>query len=345
MSDLLIDAVADVLGSWETIRKNGDLNFCCPSCSGGDNNHHLGINFDKEVFNCWKCGYKGTLRKLCRDVGIRYKDFSSDTYVPTDKELLDYVGTHLREAVKITDSLPPAVLPDEFEDIFDDGIPQRYLDYLNDRCSPAVLRAYRVGVCTDGHYAGRVIVPVYDRKWRLRYYTARAIRTPKSEEAKKNHRKYLNPDGVAVRGVRKAQLLFGENMIVRDTTTLLLMEGVFDALRFASYRKSFPGVVPLASMGKHPSLEQRTILTAYAKKGLNIVVMFDEDDKHAYRDAHKAAYALFGRIRNVRVARAAPGKDPGTMTRDEFAYSLAHTTAPEEPILDAKLLRDLGFSN
>lgn len=345
MTDLLIDAVADVLGSWETIRQNGDLNFCCPSCSGGDNNHHLGINFDKEVFNCWKCGYKGTLRKLCRDVGIRYKDFASDTYVPTDRELLDYVGTHLRERVRISDTLPPAVLPDEFEAVFDASVPRRYREYLNERCSPAVLRAYRVGVCVDGQYAGRVIVPVYDRRWCLRYYTARAIFTPKDEQSLKHHRKYLNPDGVTVRGVRKAQLVFGEQMITGKTKTLLLVEGVFDALRFASYRDRFPDVVPIAAMGKHPSQEQRTILMSYAKKGANIVVMFDEDDKHAYRDAHKAAFALYSRTRNVRVARSAPDKDPGTMTRDEFAYALSHTVPPEEPILDAKILRDLEFSS
>lgn len=55
------------LGDYD--RRGKQIRFDCPHCDDG-NKKNLEINIDKNMFNCWSCGYSGSMRKLMTDYSI-----------------------------------------------------------------------------------------------------------------------------------------------------------------------------------------------------------------------------------------------------------------------------------
>ena len=186
--------------------------FKCPRCRHSKNK--LSINVNKGVYKCWICDYSGLkLEKLVR----RYSD-------RTDyQRWLDLTNTvdiasfdSLFEQVEVK-SIKSVELPESFQTLCTD---YRYelkkpLRYLKSRgVSNEDILKWRVGFCSSGAYADRIIIPSFDDSGELNYFIARSYSG--------QYPKYKNPP------VSKDFVFNG--LMLDWESPVTLVEGAFDAI-------------------------------------------------------------------------------------------------------------------
>jgi len=242
---MILSLLQEILGPYQ--QQRDEYLFSCPFC-----HHHkkkLSINIATNKWKCWICGSKGghilwLLKKLnvSKDLLQRFKDE------------LGEVDLH---KFKITTSETTLRLPPEYKPLWKPEKSYQYyhaITYLKNRgiTSDDILR-YRIGYCTEGAYANRIILPSYDRNNHLNYFTGRLF----YDEGMK----YKNPP------VSKNVICF-ENM-VDWSEPVILCEGMFDAI---ALRRN---AIPL--LGKTlPKTLEHTLLQQKVSK---VIIFLDEDAK------------------------------------------------------------------
>ena len=188
--------------------------FHCPKCD-----HHkkkLSVNLEKNVFKCWVCDWSG--RDIYRIVR-RYADYESR------KEWKRF--SQEVEISNFADVLfsPPEVeveqvvdLPSEFVSLANKKLPKTAIYPINYLESRGVKKSdiikWKIGYCSTGKYAGRVIVPSFGSTGQPNYFVSRSYDN--------NWKKYLNPTA-------GKNIIFNELYLDFDED-LVIVEGVFDAL-------------------------------------------------------------------------------------------------------------------
>lgn len=69
-----------------TISGSGEKKVTCPQCSGARKKKNypcLNVNIDKGVWNCWHCGWTGTLKGGVQDAPKLLKEYRKPDYAPT----------------------------------------------------------------------------------------------------------------------------------------------------------------------------------------------------------------------------------------------------------------------
>ena len=238
-----------------------EYRFHCPFCvrrgKTADRRRHLYINPAKNVAHCFRCGYRTR---------------NAQAVATTHGLVIPSVAWHVVPALAQTRRGVP--LPPEYTTDWSDPRSRPARRYLATRgLVSTTIAAYEIGYCLHGPYAQRVIVPVYRDghilHWIGRDWTNR--RTPK----------YVGPRGSG-RGV-----LFNIERAA-ETGCVLLVEGVFDALRLPEF-----GV---AIFGKQLHREQRQ--TLFRAKLRRVLVCLDAD---APLEAVAVASQLRGCIPEVAV--------------------------------------------
>ncbi len=125
---------------------------------------------------------------------------------------------------------------------------------------------HRIGYCTEGEYAYRIIVPSFDLEGELNYLVGRSW-NPNSKS------KYKNPEA------EKQIIIFNENLIDWDKD-IYLCEGPFDAL-------FLDNSIPL--LGK--KMSDLLFETLYEKAKGKITIVLDGD---AWEDAKRLYFRLSG---------------------------------------------------
>lgn len=247
------------------------LQVNCPRCqereglSYPDGKFNLEINTAKRMFRCWKCDdprFSGSLGRLIRMFGshLDYEVYKSYAGIFSDytqgEDEKEYVQVKLPEEMILFSQMESGNL-EHFE-------AYNYL-VLERKIPRDIILKYRLGFCTSGKYAKRIIIPSYDINGEINYFVARSYHPLEKK------RKYLNP--VA----DKEKIIFNEGFVNWDST-VYLVEGVFEML-------SFPvNIIPM--LGKTLS----TTLFLKLKELLpDVVVLLDPD---AYKDAVNLFYQL-----------------------------------------------------
>ena len=250
------------------------LQVNCPHCQERegltypDGKFNLEINTARRQFRCWKCDeprFSGSLGRLIRifGTGIDYELYKSyadiyggDDYGDYDEDK-EYVAVVLPKEMILFTQMETGNL-DHFE---------AYNYLLNDRkISREIILKYRLGFCTEGKYAKRIIIPSYDSKGEINYFVGR---TYDPTEKKK---KYDNPRS------DKDKIIFNEGFVNWDST-VYLVEGAFEML-------SFPvNIIPM--LGKTLST---TLFMKLKEMKPNVVVLLDPD---AYKDCIELYYQLY----------------------------------------------------
>jgi hypothetical protein len=262
--------IQNIFGDVRGLNTSNQLQVCCPRCaeseglSGLDGKFNLEINTAKKMFRCWKCDeprFSGSLGKLIRLYGTRadyelYKSYAgSYTEYTGDEDEIEYVRV----------TLPIEMIP--FSQMEEGNLEhfEAYNYLVNVRkLSREIILKYRLGFCTYGKYAKRIIIPSFDKNGEVNYFVSRSYNS-------KEKKKYDNPKS------DKNLIIFNEGYINWDSS-ICLVEGVFEMF-------SYP-INSIPMLGKSLST---TLFLKLKELKPNIIVLLDPDAK---KDALKLFYDL-----------------------------------------------------
>ena len=193
----------------ETILGSGDLHgddvaFNCPFCS-----HHkkkLQINLVSHKWHCWVCDAKG------RSITILVNKLNVGTQIK--KSIFEIVGTgsFKQSSDKKYDSL---ILPDSFTRFWEANKKDpEYKNAIKYLLSRNILK-YDIGFCTMGLYSGMIIIPSYDKKGLLNFFTGRSYYSDTSF-------KHKNP--------KVTKNIIGFELLINWKEPITIVEGAFDAI-------------------------------------------------------------------------------------------------------------------
>jgi len=228
----------------------GNYAYHCPLCK-----HHkpkLEVNMSENFkgenpWHCWVCDKKG--KKL-------YQLFKAVEVPPETmaelKAIVKYVGpeTDVQVETKVT-------LPKEFKPLINiqkSNIMGRHaLAYIKSRgITEEDILKYGIGYCETGRYANMVIIPSFDERGTINYFTGRSFEKEPSV-------KYRNPS------VSRDIIPF--ELFINWELPLILCEGPFDAI---SIKRN---VIPLLGKNIQTKLMKKIVMSSVEK----IYIALDKD--------------------------------------------------------------------
>lgn len=214
----------DILGKG---REEGDeILFHCPFCN--HDKKKLSVNLKKDVAKCWVC--KTSFSNLTKMIEYLADEETVNEWKRLSGEPINKKEQKLREGIEKnsepvnTDNIKYELsIPDEQKRVWPvdrkDRDNVRAYRYLKDRgISDKQILKYRIGYCSYGRYAKRVIIPSISEDLRLNYYVARSF-------LETDHVKYLTP-----KGVNKVHIVFND-FFINWNKPVKIVEGVFDAIK------------------------------------------------------------------------------------------------------------------
>jgi transcription elongation factor Elf1 len=161
----LLSVLEEVLGSSESAGKS-DIVFHCPFC-----NHHkkkLSVNLTNQKYHCWICETKG--RSISN---LFYKYGATKNQIDQLRNVLEYY--QMKDDTK--EDIPNTLLklPDEYISL--DKVPHKsvlnFLKRFKHSFTTQDIVRHKVGYCLTGKYAGRIILPSYDKNGTLNFFEGR----------------------------------------------------------------------------------------------------------------------------------------------------------------------------
>ncbi len=307
VADLITSQGVDI----QTASGGRELILDCAFCD----RPKLYVNGATGLWNCMRCGERGNMWTLAtRVLGLsNYDAFRLTREI--EKGLKD-APRFIHQAERVPDE--EISLPDGFKRLVNVGstFDAPYWMYLFNRgLSEETIKAYDISrddVLTGpaSRYKKRVIIPIR-QDGVLRSFVARSIhdacpachKEPCGCQAR--WRKTLHPEDV-----RMALLLFNIDRM-RDGQEIVLMEGVFDALRLPAQA--------VCSFGAHLSREQRALLRKRTDK---VIICWDGDDV-GRAGALRVAQELVSDLVTVRIVHLPDGTDPGALPLDVLRARIA----------------------
>lgn len=294
----------DIFGS--CYKSGEEFLFHCKKC--GHDKKKLSVNFEKNVFKCWICDYRGNnLFSLVKKYGTRSQKQEWESYAKTIdvslslEEMFQDQEQEEQEQIKIN-------LPKEFISLANKKLPLSSVEpmkYLLGRgITKKEILKWKIGYCKSGEYANRIIVPSFDEDGDVNYFIARAYG--------KEWPPYKNPN------VSK-DIVFNE-LYVDFQNDLVLVEGVFDAINAEN-------AVPILGNSLR---EDSKLFQEIVKWDTTVYVALDPD---AEKKAMKLIKNLLLYGVEVYKIDVKGYKDVGEMTKDIFL----------ERKREAKKMTDEGF--
>lgn len=291
VNELLVNLVNSVLGVGKRTAR-GNQAYNCPFC-----HHHkpkLEVNFTenkegKNPWQCWVCGKKGkTIKSLLKQLNV-----SSDIISKLNPLVKQQNYTENTVSYNI------AELPKEYK-TFDNSLISRHaLNYLKKRnITEQDILKYNIGYCEYGLYSKMIIIPSYDAKGNLNYFTARSFE-------KDPYVKYRNPE--VSRDIVSFELFINWDL------PIILCEGPFDAIAIKR------NAIPLFGKNIQPALMKK-IVTSKVQK---IYIALDND---AIQKALEFCEMLLNEGKEVYLVEL-EGKDPSEMGFENFT-KLIQTVSP-----------------
>lgn len=210
INHLLVTLMDSVLGKGKSTSR-GNYAYHCPFCK-----HHkpkMEVNFTENKkghnpWHCWVCNTRGkTIPGLLKKMEAYNKIEEAKKLIPQ--------GSFVEEVIIKND----LALPKEYTPFIDKPtslMARHALTYLKNRgVTTEDMIKYHMGYCESGEYKNMIIIPSYDDKGNLNYFTARSFE-------KDPYRKYKNPS------VSRDIVPF--EMFINWNSPLVLCEGPFDAI-------------------------------------------------------------------------------------------------------------------
>jgi DNA primase len=278
----------DILGSY--FRSGEEYLFHCKKC--GHDKKKLSVNFDKNVFKCWICDYRGNnLFRLVKRYGSflqrqEWEKYSNTIDISSSLEELLFTEEEQEEEVVLK-------LPKEFTSLANRNLPLSALEakkYLQSRgINQADILRWKIGYCKKGEYKDRIIIPSFNNDGKVNYFVARSYG--------REWPPYKNPN------VSK-DIIFNQ-LYIDFKNDLVLVEGAFDAVKADN-------AVPILGSSLR---EDSKLFQEIVKWDTTVYVALDPD---AEKKAMKLIKSLLLYGVEVYKVDVTGYKDVGEMTRDEF---------------------------
>ena len=298
-----------ILRQTAKIRKGTEAMYFCPCCT--KKKRKLEINLVTGKFHCWLCNWGNhslyaLFKKLnaprdCYKIigGMKFKKDSSvvtETTFSTHDDLINL--------------LKDMGIPEEYHHMLPQGFSPLYechtskdwynaINYLKNRkfTKYDIIR-YNIGYCHSGEFAGRVIIPSYDRNGNLNFYTGRSIND-------KAWLKYKNCEF--------SKNIIGFESMINFNLPVTIVEGPTDALTIRY------NCVPL--FGKTLSEKLKTELICNKSPRVNILL-----DNDALRDSVDICETLLNNGVNVYLVEMTD-KDPSVLGFEK-TWEIIDSTKP-----------------
>jgi len=290
----LIYLIDSVLGQGKSTSK-GNRAYHCPECK-----HHklkLEINLDEtstnfQSYQCWVCGFRGKrLTTLFKKIEIDSDKVNQLKFLV--KSIPKNFEGKIIETKKIT-------LPKEFISLINPPktlSTKHALHYLNTRnVTQQDIIKYNIGYCEFGPYSNMVIIPSYDDKGNLNYFTARSY-------DKNSKIKYRNPD--------VSRDIIGLELFINWNVPIILCEGMFDAIAIKR------NVIPLLGKNIQNSLMKKIINSKVQK----IYIALDKD---AIKQSLNFCETLMNEGKEIYLVDLEE-KDPSEMGFEKFTHLIQNT--------------------
>jgi len=254
-------------GRYKTTGNPDEFIVSCPRCRGFHRTFKLYINLEKRVFFCFRCGYKGTLDRLCYednltsffpDDKIEAKSISLDVLQDfVDKVAFREQKENEKEIHSIKNLLPGKPLL-QYQD---NSLAKAAISYCNQRgLNRTLINNYRVYYDPINlSLSTRIIFPWYEKD-KLVFWIARSF-LPDCQLSPD----YLYPSSEDFPEGRK-HLLYGIDDL-EEQSTIQICEGVFDKIAL--------GRNAVALGGK--TMNSTQIYKLLAKKPNKIEIWLDSD--------------------------------------------------------------------
>ena len=248
VNQILVTIVNSVLGTGKSTSK-GNYAYHCPFCKHPK--LKLEVNFTENPkgenpWHCWTCNARG--KKLTQ--------LFKAADAPPEKTL--ELKPYLKTDVSITSNViqnEKVSLPKEFISLINPplSIMAKHASvYLKKRgVTQEDIVKYNLGYCEEGKYMNHIIIPSYDEKGTLNYFTARSFE--KDSKSKKNPT------------VSRDIIPFG--FFINWDLPLVLCEGPFDAIAIKR------NAIPLLGKQIQPNLMKKIVMSSVSK----IYIALDKD--------------------------------------------------------------------
>lgn len=244
--------------------------FNCPSnyCKSDVDKFNLGYNSELNIFHCWKCKYKGFVKKIIDDFGNSDEKEKINLIFPKNSKSYTQINTITTTIKEVVDKGLTCDLPDGFKPLSNKHSGSFYkkaIKYLESRkVDYNTIVKYNIGYTEDGPRKFRIIIPSYNLDGKINYYEARSY-LPSIKPT------YLKPDYPD-----KQEIIFNLKNI-NFNLPVYLVEGVFDML---------PLINSIPLLGKSIS---DILISKLVEHQSKVIICLDEDAK---KDAYELYFKL-----------------------------------------------------
>lgn len=317
-----VDEIRNALEShgYDVFLHGQDVAILCPFCPEDDPDTK-GKNYitpAKGIYHCFRCNEAGSIRWLFKKLGIqignqRISLEKIKEQVSRMRTLKKFGGNSLPK------KMMPVGLPDEFEPLRRDrnfGLAKIAYRWLHRRgLDWKIIKDWRIGFCSTGAYAQRIILPFCDMFGNVVTFQAREFLGSSGTKSK-------NP-AVEESTVSRADVFFGMHRMASGNS-VVLVEGPFDVIAVDGFLSATKLVnfTALGICGTEVSDIQFRILESLEPR--EIFVMLDAD---APEKARRLGGELLRYCPRVRVAELVRG-DPDDLSRKEFVKIISRAYTP-----------------
>ena len=287
--------IKKVFGRGDIDNSRLNISVKCPNCSNRQKQafkKKLVIRLDNNVYHCWVCGIKGrNLATLIKKYKKKYlheylTKFSKQKKLIVDIEIDNINDVELPQGFKL---LAGIRYPSNYERGAINYIKSRGLEYRD-------LWYFKFGISTDKKFYKRIIMPSFDEDGKLNYFVTRTW-------DKNNIIKYINCP------INKQSIIFND-ININWSNDLTIVEGPFDLVKAPQNATCLLG----SSLSTQSLLFQKIV-----QNNTNINLVLD-------KDANKKMFSIANKFIkynvNVNVVTLQTDKDPGDMSKKEFADCL-----------------------
>lgn len=252
-----------------------EAHFNCVVCS--DTRHRMYVNLETGEVYCHNCGYKSSILGLIQVVeGVEFSKAHSifegikGNLTLPEKISRNNINEVFMGNLKNTLDKRPIPLPEEYcrlDPNHTNIVTKRAINYLHSRkITDKQIVDHNMGFCMSGEYKNRVIIPVTGQNNQLMFWVARAI----SKDVKMKEKSPSNTDYQ----ISKSEVVFNLDKAARKYHSIVICEGIFDALAY--------GDIGVSLLGKSLYQEQLNLLLDYRElltEGVFVSLDWDARDK------------------------------------------------------------------